>query len=422
MKPRLPGRPVRAKGAGLVKLVGDRTSYMMIMMAILLAALATQASADPQFPTEFPDGANALFAGHSFFVPIAGSFNNLAVQNGFSSHQMDSVFASGPAGSPRMLWENADKKAAITAKLSTGQVELFGLTSYPENLSTFKDFELWFDLALTYNPNTTFYIGQPFVVGGPNVPTSIYDQQIEEAGQKSFQVVTDLRKAYPNNDIIFMNYGKTASIMKFLFEAGDLPDIKGLVPDPQNGIPPAEALFADGLLGHAGPMMTELSALSWMSILYGADIKTLVYTNYKSDVERIVQEVLTYNEQFLHVPQPEIKVNGQDGPLTVKYGTNLTVDISLDPGPEAGSNADWWVVIDTAYGWYWYDLGTGKYVPGQIVTHHGPLFTLNPYTVLNAADLPPGDYTLYFGVDGNMNGAPDLGQMYMDSIDVTVLN
>jgi hypothetical protein len=42
-----------------------------------------------------------------------------------------------------------------------------------------------------------------------------------------------------------------------------------------------------------------------MSILYGADIATLDYTDYESDVDSIVQEVLIYNQQFQPVPGVE---------------------------------------------------------------------------------------------------------------------
>jgi hypothetical protein len=189
-----------------------------------------------QLLTVFTEGATSLFAGHSFFIPVAGSFDELAQQNGFSSHQMDFVFAGGAAGSPRSLWENADKKDAITAKLSTGQIELFGLTSFPEALSTFEDYERWFDLALTYNPDTEFFIGQPWLPGGPSADAATFDQNIDDSGQQMFEVVTDLRQAYPNKHIFYGNYGKTASEMKFLFEAGDLPDIEGVEPDPQNGV------------------------------------------------------------------------------------------------------------------------------------------------------------------------------------------
>jgi hypothetical protein len=246
----------------------------------------------------FVDGASCLFAGHSFFVPVALNFDLLAQQNGFSAHGMDTVFAGGAAGSPRSLWEDAEKREAITAKLATGLVELFGLTWFGEGLSSFEDYARWFDLALTHNPDTTFFIGQPWMAGGPTVDAATYDQLGENVAQETFQTVLLLREAYPDNPIVFIDYGKTAAVMKLLFEEGSLPDIEGLVPDPQNGIELDEALFADGVIGHAGPMLQELCALLWLGGLYGADLDAMAYSDYESDVPSILTDLENYNAQF----------------------------------------------------------------------------------------------------------------------------
>jgi hypothetical protein len=45
---------------------------------------------------------------------------------------------------------------------------------------------------------------------------------------------------------------------------------------------------------------------------------------------------------------------------------------------------------------------------------------LSPYEVLNMSGLPVGSYTFYFGVDMNMNGSVDIGQLYYDSVEVNV--
>jgi hypothetical protein len=47
-----------------------------------------------------------------------------------------------------------------------------------------------------------------------------------------FEVVKQLRNAYPSNDVVVITYGKTASIMKAMYEEGELPDVLGLTPDP----------------------------------------------------------------------------------------------------------------------------------------------------------------------------------------------
>jgi hypothetical protein len=116
----------------------------------------------------------------------------------------------------------------------------------------------------------------------------------------------------------------------------------------------------------------------------------------------------------------DIKANGQDGPLTLNYGAKLTVDISLNPLSEGGNNADWWLLASSVFGWYYYNLGIFNWNPGFLVTYQGPLFTFGPYTAYNGTALPIGSYTFYFGVDMNMNGALDMGQVYYDSVSVTV--
>jgi hypothetical protein len=95
------------------------------------------------------------------------------------------------------------------------------------------------------------------------------------------------------------------------------------------------------------------------------------------------------------------------------------VTVTLDEGSYGGQNADWWVVADTPFGWYYYNLSS-DWLPGLLVTHQGPLFNLNPYQVLNRSTLPEGTYTFYFGVDEVMNGVIDGSALYFDRVDVTI--
>ena len=120
-------------------------------------------------------------------------------------------------------------------------------------------------------------------------------------------------------------------------------------------------------------------------------------------------------------PSPDIRTNGQDGPVRISSGTPVSVTVSLDPGSWAGRNADWWVAAYTPltppYDWYSYVYPLGWQL-GIHVCAQTPLFDLSPpFEVLNMA-LPAGDYTFYFAVDGNADGAPDVP--WLDSVEVTV--
>lgn len=117
----------------------------------------------------------------------------------------------------------------------------------------------------------------------------------------------------------------------------------------------------------------------------------------------------------------EIKIIANDsagGPITIEHGDLLTVQVFLNPGTYQGQNADWWVVADTPFGSFCYDLTT--WYPGLFPVYQGPLFILNPFTVFNYSSLPIGTYVFYFGVDGNMNAILDGDQIYYDSVSVTV--
>ncbi len=120
-------------------------------------------------------------------------------------------------------------------------------------------------------------------------------------------------------------------------------------------------------------------------------------------------------------PLADIKVNGSDEPVTIVEGQDLTVEVSLDPRSKAGEDADWWLLAESPFGWYRYDLGGGNWVPGLEAAHMGPLTPLEPSTAYDGTASPAGFYTLYFGVDTNMNGTPDMGAMHYDSVEVTVL-
>jgi hypothetical protein len=98
-------------------------------------------------------------------------------------------------------------------------------------------------------------------------------------------------------------------------------------------------------------------------------------------------------------PVPDIKVNGQDGPVNVNQGTNVTVTVSLDPGDYNGVAMDWWVFCVANKTFWW--------VPGQgwvnswtsIRAHDGALFALNDFNLGSSSTLPVGTYDFTFAVD-----------------------
>jgi len=116
---------------------------------------------------------------------------------------------------------------------------------------------------------------------------------------------------------------------------------------------------------------------------------------------------------------PDIKVNGSDGPLTVTPSDSISVVVALDNNWQT-NNADWWLAADTPFGlWFFtFEGWTTDWIPA----YQGPLFPLDSYEVLNmpVSGLPPGTYTLYFGVDTYMDRNVTWDSVYYDTVVVNI--
>ena len=73
-------------------------------------------------------------------------------------------------------------------------------------------------------------------------------------------------------------------------KSGNLDDIENMV---GRG---SEALLRDRFMGHAGPMILEMSSLTWLNLLYATEIESLTLTIYDPlAVKRITQQVIDFN-------------------------------------------------------------------------------------------------------------------------------
>jgi hypothetical protein len=240
------------------------------------------------------NGANSLFIGHSFFIPVAKAFDVMASRSDFSSHQAELVFAPGQAGSPGRMWESEKNRQQVETALAKGNVDLFGMpvATTPNKDKALGEYRQWIDLALTYNPETRFFIGQFWMARGPSMEDQKYADLNEQGARRNYEIVQELRAAYPNNPIYFINYGKIAADLKIAFSAGELPDIEQLVGKDDS------SLFVDDKIGHGGRLMHELCALTWANLLYEAEIEEISHSAFSEEAQQILMEAIEYNAQY----------------------------------------------------------------------------------------------------------------------------
>ncbi len=125
--------------------------------------------------------------------------------------------------------------------------------------------------------------------------------------------------------------------------------------------------------------------------------------------------------EYVEIPVPDIKANGQDGSITVSPGASVSIKVSLNSNNVSGHSADWWVAESAPGGvFYHFDLSAGSMVLGLLPTYQGPLFNLGTTQLLNTSDLTIGAHTFYFGVDLNMNGSLDMDAIHYDSVSINV--
>lgn len=271
-------------------LVNKRINRFVLMIIVVLGSvtLTGAVNADQQKAKGFPEGAHCLFIGHSFFVPVAKVFDEVAQQNNFPKHNAKFVFARGNHGAPGALWESPKHRDQIEEILITGKVELLGMTVTPT--TAYKDYVNWIDLALKHNPDTAFFIGICWVPHGQKMPAEQFDLATSLSSETMRPIIEKLRETYPNNAIYVINYGKTVSTMRAMFDNEQLHDITVLVDDKNKKN--KQALFTDHKLGHAGPMMLELCALTWLDLLYAADPTKLSRSGYDAKaIKQITQQV-----------------------------------------------------------------------------------------------------------------------------------
>jgi hypothetical protein len=115
----------------------------------------------------------------------------------------------------------------------------------------------------------------------------------------------------------------------------------------------------------------------------------------------------TFTLNAFRFPKPDVKVNGQDGPVLLDPAQPANIEVALDPGDLLGHRVDWWIGVLTTFGTYWLNPSL-NWVPsgGPVSVGQYGLFDLSPTSLLSI-NLPVGMYTFFFILDNNPTGILD---------------
>ncbi len=123
---------------------------------------------------------------------------------------------------------------------------------------------------------------------------------------------------------------------------------------------------------------------------------------------------------LLGAPEPvtcDVKANGSDEDIAVASGARVTFTVSLDAAGVAPGQKDWWITIASPFGWF-HAIGVNVWQYGVAPVYQGAAFDVPvEVPILDLPYLPPGAYTLFFGLDA-ADGVPQ--GTYADAVSVTV--
>lgn len=272
---------------------------LTLLLVVMLAACGGGSNSDsnaPDKPIEPADdgvrgGYNALFAGHSFFRPVAEGMPEHVDSVGIEGHTQQVIMSGGATGSPQGLWENPSKRAEIQTILDAGDIEIFGMTYHPQ-YPTLEGYINWVDYALAQNPDTKFFVALPWPTQPGTMDFYTYESILVNGHPHFHSAIIDaLRAAYPDNQFFCVPYGESAVELYRLYDQGNLPEVDTLITAGGD-----LGIYKDQL-GHPETMLVRLSQLVWLQAIFNVDLSTYDYDKgYITDIKTIASDVMARHD------------------------------------------------------------------------------------------------------------------------------
>jgi hypothetical protein len=119
-------------------------------------------------------------------------------------------------------------------------------------------------------------------------------------------------------------------------------------------------------------------------------------------------------------PTPRLTINGIQNRAAFPASAPTSVKVALDAGDMADTCGDWWILAETQGVWFSYLLDAQRWVPAGALLARWPaarsglISDLPAQQIANTRGLPPGRYSIYFGLDTRLNGRLDLDAIVYD--------
>lgn len=239
-------------------------------------------------------GFKTVVTGNSFVASIGWGISGHASTAGIANHDHSQVTRGGSNGAPEALWNNATAGPQIRGILDDGDVDLFVMTALP---ATMEGYRLWIDYALAQNPDTRFAIVAPWFPYASSFDSATYETTWQSFLAIVHESVDTLRLEYPGLEIFTVPYGASAVELRALLDAGNLPDVTGLSSGNGTGI------FKNDAIGHADPILRDLSRLVLARGLYDIDLTDFAHDpGYITDLKAIAQSIADAHDPEYDAP------------------------------------------------------------------------------------------------------------------------
>ena len=212
---------------------------------------------------------------------------------------------------------------------------------------------------------------------------------------------SDWPKGFPT--VVDVN-GDDVQEICFVTDGGELYALSGagqvIAGFPKAMASPAISGVAAGDIDADG--LFELVAATWDGLVYAWDTTSPALARNADWPVRGVNARNTGIYGATDSPIPDIKVDGQDGPLTVPSTQTVTMTLSVGAGVKKGEDHDWWIgAVRNSTSLYCWSIPAGwTYCAGwvPIRAYGGPLNDIDGY-VLHQGTIPVGSWLFVFAID-----------------------